>query len=67
MRNSELISQFCYYMKEDDQMLIGLFKTVDTDIQRNREMISRILFRSTSKEAEKFFEDYKTLFGGGKG
>lgn len=63
-RDSELIIRFCYYMKEDDQMLIGMFKTIDTDIQRNREMISRILYRRQSKDAEKFFEDYRTLFGG---
>ncbi len=50
-------------MSEDDLMLIGKFKSVDSDIQRNRELIARILFRRRSKDVEKFFEDYKTLFG----
>jgi hypothetical protein len=51
-------------MREEDQMLIALFKSVDSDVQRNREMISRILYRRTAKDVDKFFEDYKTLFGG---
>lgn len=45
-------------------MLIAYFKTVDTDTTRNKEMISRILYRRTSKDVDKFFEDYKTLFSG---
>jgi hypothetical protein len=53
-------------MREDDQILIGLFKSVDSDVQRNREIISRILFRRTTKDVEKFFDDYKTLFGASK-
>jgi hypothetical protein len=50
-------------MREDDQMLIGLFKSVDTDVQRNKEMISRVLYRRQTKDVDKFFDDYKTLFG----
>jgi hypothetical protein len=63
-QNSEVIIRFLKYMKEDDSMLIGIFKSVDTDIPRNKEMISRVLYRRPSKEVDKFFEDYKTLFGG---
>ncbi len=44
-------------------ILIALFKSVDADVQRNKEMISRVLYRRQSKEVDKFFEDYKTLFG----
>ena len=62
-RNSEVLLRFLQYMREDDQMLIALFKSVDVDVQRNREIISRILYRRTSSPVDKFFEDYKTLFG----
>jgi uncharacterized protein YaaN involved in tellurite resistance len=51
-------------MKEEDQVIIVLYKTIDLDVQRNKEMLSRILYRRISKEVDKFFEDYKTLFGG---
>lgn len=51
-------------MKEEDSILVALFKSADRDVQRSREMISRILYRRTSKDVDKFFEDYKTLFGG---
>jgi hypothetical protein len=44
-------------------MLIALFKSIDTDVQRNKEIISRILYRRNTKDVDKFFEDYKTLFG----
>jgi hypothetical protein len=64
-RNSEVLVRFLGYMREDDQMLIALFKSIDTDIQRNREIISRLLYRKSGKDVDKFFEDYKTLFGGG--
>ncbi len=50
-------------MREDDQMLIALFKSIDQDVTRNKEMISRILYRRQTKDVDKFFEDYKTLFG----
>eukprot|EP00347_Sterkiella_histriomuscorum_P023264 403335317 len=62
-QQSEAIFRFLQYMREDDQMLIGLFKSIDTDVQRNKEMISRILYRRQTKDIDKFFEDYKTLFG----
>lgn len=61
-RESEPVFRFLQYMKEDDQVLIGLFKSVETNV-RSREMISRILYRRNSKEVDKFFDDYKTLFG----
>lgn len=56
--------RFLQYVREDDQMLVALFKQVDSDVQRNREIISRILYRRNSKDVDKFFDDYKTLFGG---
>ena len=59
-----MLVRFLQYMREDDHMLIALFKSVDSDVQRNREIISRILYRRTTKDVDKFFEDYKTLFGG---
>lgn len=62
-KNSEVLLRFLQYIREDDLMLIAMFKSIDTDIQRNREMIARILFRRRSKDVDKFFEDYKTLFG----
>jgi hypothetical protein len=60
--NCEVLIQFWQFLREDDQVLIGLFKS--SDVQRTREMISRILYRRTSSHIDKFFEDYKTLFGG---
>ena len=63
-RNSEVLLRFLQYVREDDQMLVALFKQVDSDVQRNREIISRILYRRNSKDVDKFFDDYKTLFGG---
>lgn len=62
-KNSEVLMRFLQYMREDDLMLIAMFKSIDTDIQRNREMIARILYRRQSKDVDKFFDDYKTLFG----
>ena len=64
--NCEVIVRFLKYMREDDSKLVGLFKSIDSDVQRNREIISRILYRRSSTHVDKFFEDYKTLFGGGK-
>ena len=61
-QNSEPVLRFLQYMKEEDQALIALFKSVDTPV-RSREMISRILYRRASKDVDKFFDDYKTLFG----
>lgn len=51
-------------MKEEDAVLIVLFKTCDVDKARNKEMITRILYRRSSKEVDKFFDDYKTILGG---
>ncbi|CDW85886.1 UNKNOWN [Stylonychia lemnae] len=59
----EVVYRFLQYMREDDQMMIGLFKSIDTDVQRNKEMISRVLYRRQTKDVDKFFDDYKTLFG----
>ena len=59
-----MLLRFLQYVREDDQMLVALFKQVDSDVQRNREIISRILYRRNSKDVDKFFDDYKTLFGG---
>ena len=58
-----MLSRFLQYMREDDLILIALFKSVDTDVQRTKEMISRVLYRRQTKEVDKFFDDYKTLFG----
>jgi hypothetical protein len=41
-----------------------MYKTVDADIARNKEMISRILYRRMTKEVDKFFDDYKNVFTG---
>ena len=60
--NCESLVYFLHFMREDDQMLISLFKT--SDVQKKREIISRILYRRQSSHVDKFFEDYKTLFGG---
>ena len=62
-QQSEVVFRFLQYMREDDQMLIGMFKSIDSDVQRNKEMISRVLYRRQTKDVDKFFEDYKTLFG----
>jgi hypothetical protein len=59
--NCESLISFLQYMREDDQVLIGLFKS--SEVQKSREMISRILYRRTSNHVDKFFDDYKTLFG----
>ena len=59
-----MLLRFLQYMREEDQMLVALFKSIDSDVQRNREIISRIVFRRISKDVDKFFDDYKNLFGG---
>jgi hypothetical protein len=41
--NCESLVYFLHFMREDDQMLISLFKT--SDVQKKREIISRILYR----------------------
>jgi hypothetical protein len=60
--NCEVLVQFWQFLREEDQVLIGQFKS--SDVQRTREVLARILYRRTSSHADKFFEDYKTLFGG---
>ena len=60
--NCESLVNFLHFMREDDQMLISFFKTCE--VQHNREIISRILYRRQSSHVDKFFETYKSLFGG---
>jgi len=53
---------YTYLKEEDDTLLIATFKSVVEDAPRSQEMIARVLYKRQSKEVDKFFEDYKTVF-----
>jgi len=59
---AEPLYRLAHFLMEEDQTLIVMFKTVVEDASRSKEMISRVLFKRQSKEVDRFFDDYKTVF-----